>query len=81
MIDIWGGHIDVDASFTFTQSKVSISLFFFSWVYIWQLKCYVKLVIVWFTPTADNEGSGGICGVAYKVKVSSMYRIGSYQCN
>ncbi len=66
MIDIWGGHIDVDASFTITQSKVSISLFFFSWVYIWQLKCYVKLLRVWFCPTADNEGSGGICAVAYK---------------
>jgi hypothetical protein len=29
MIDIWGGRADVDASFNFTQSKVSISLFFF----------------------------------------------------
>jgi len=77
MIDIWGGHADVDVSFNFTQSKVSISLFFFSffsWVYIWQLKCYVKLIIVWFALAPSNEGNGEICATTYKVKVSSMYR-------
>jgi K+ transporter len=61
----------VDASFNLTQSKVNISSIFFIffmhiYIYIWQLKCYVKLLRVWFCPTADNEGSGGICAVAYK---------------
>jgi hypothetical protein len=83
MIDILGGHANVDASFNFTQSKVSISLFFsfFSWVYIWQLKCYVKLIIVWFPPTTGNGGSGGICVIAYKVRISSMCRTNNCQCS
>jgi hypothetical protein len=29
MIDIWGGHANVDVSFNLTQSKVNITLFFF----------------------------------------------------
>jgi len=33
MIDIWGGHVDVDVGFNLTQSEVNISLFF-SWIYI-----------------------------------------------
>jgi hypothetical protein len=36
----------VDAGFNFIESKVSISLFFFPWVYIWQLKCMLNLS--WF---------------------------------
>jgi hypothetical protein len=82
MLDIWGGHADVDGSFNFTQSKVSISLFLFIlWIYIWQLKCYIKSVINWFPQATNNEGSGGICVTTHKVTVSSMYRIGNYQCN
>jgi hypothetical protein len=80
-IDIWGGHAYVDTCFKLKQSKVSISLFFFfSWVYR-VVESYVKLVIVWFLPATGDEGSGGICATAYKVRVSSMYRIGSYQCS
>jgi hypothetical protein len=79
MIDIWGGHTDVDARFNLTQSKVNISFFsFFSWVYIWQLKCYLKLIIVWFPLVVGNAGTGGICAAAYKVRVSSMYRTCNY---
>jgi hypothetical protein len=45
--DIWGGHAHVDACFNLKQSKVSISLFFFffSWVYM-VVESYVKLIIV-----------------------------------
>ncbi len=41
----------MDAGFYPTQSKVSISMFsflVFMGIFVWQLKCYVELVIVWF---------------------------------
>ncbi len=47
----------MDAGFYPTQSKVSISLFsflVFMGIYIWQLKCYVELVIVWVPPTTNS---------------------------
>ncbi len=78
MIDIWVAMQMWMQAFILHNPGWVFHCFFFSWVYIWQLKCYVKLVIIRFPLATGNERNGGICATTYMVKVSSMYRIGNY---